>query len=321
MNQQKFRLAERFLFMILFAAMIAAFTSLSAKAAEKVSISEGTYYIKAINGNAKGQVLYWDEKTSDQNKCMMFESQGGKHADYEIWYITKNRNFDDYYGIYLYKTYTGNKDKNNRIEIDNITSKQYPYIRVKTDPHVFCGPFGNQDDAFEFMRESGTNNYSNLSIWSKVDKYRFNRHKVVKPFKADLIYINANKDKDTNNKLWELVPVNYERSLSKAALSVTAKKKGKVTVNWKKFIKKIKKSEVWKKAKYIQIQYSTDKTFSKKSVTKTKKFKKKKINKAKAKSILSKLKKKKKYYFRVRLIDSKGVCSNWSKTIKIKTKK
>ena len=321
MNQQKFRLAERFLFMILFAAMIAAFTSLSAKAAEKVSIPEGTYYIKAINGNAKGQVLYWDEKTSDQNKCMMFESQGGKHADYEIWYITKNRNFDDYYGIYLYKTYTGNKDKNNRIEIDNITSKQYPYIRVKTDPHVFCGPFGNQDDAFEFMRESGTNNYSNLSIWSKVDKYRFNRHKVVKPFKADLIYINANKDKDTNNKLWELVPVNYERSLSKAALSVTAKKKGKVTVNWKKFIKKIKKSEVWKKAKYIQIQYSTDKTFSKKSVTKTKKFKKKKINKAKAKSILSKLKKKKKYYFRVRLIDSKGVCSNWSKTIKIKTKK
>ena len=103
---------------------------------------------------------------------------------------------------------------------------------------------------------------------------------------------------------------------------ISAKAKGReIAVKWKKNTKKIKKSETWKKAKYIEVQYSTDKTFSKKSVTKTKKFKKKKINKAKAKSSLSKLKRKKKYYFRVRLIDSKGVFSNWSKTIKIKTRK
>ena len=321
MNKQQLRITKHFFFMILFAVVMTALTSLTAMAGEKVSIPEGTYYIKAVNGNAKGQVLYWNEKVSDQNICMMFEPCGGPNADNEVWFITKNRNFDDYYGIYLYRTYTGDKDRSNRIEIDNITIKQTTFMRIKTDPHVFCGPWGNQDDAFEFVRESGTNNYSNLSIWSREDQYRFNRHKEVKPFKADLIYINANKDNDTNNKLWELVPVNYVRNMSKTAPSVTARKNGKVTIKWKKFLKKIKKSSVWKKAKYIQVQYSTDKTFSTKSVTKTKTIKKKKINKAKVKSTLSKLKRRKKYYIRVRLIDSRGISSNWSKTVKVKTKK
>ena len=321
MNKQSFKITKCFFFTFLFAFIMTTFTSLPVMAGKRIEVKEGTYLIKAINGHAKGQVLYWDEKISDQNKCMEFETQGGKHAENEIWYITKNRNFDEYYGIYLYRTYTGNKDKSKRIEIDNITSKRGTFVNVKTDPHVFCGAYSNQDDAFRFILESGSNPNSNLTIWSREDQFKFNRHKEVKPFKADLIYINGNKDNDNNNKLWELVPINYEKRLNKASLSVTAQKKGKVAVKWQNFIKKIKKSETWKKAKYIEVQYSTDKTFSKKSVTKTKKFKKKKINKAKAKSTLSKLKKKKKYYFRVRLIDSKGVFSNWSKTIKIKTRK
>ena len=45
-----------------------------------------------------------------------------------------------------------------------------------------------------------------------------------------------------------------------------------------------------------------------------------KVNKAKAKTTLSKLKSNKTYYLRVRLIDGKGICSNWSKVIKCKTK-
>lgn len=318
MIKQKFKITECLFFSILFIFIMAIFTSMPAMAGKRVDIKEGTYLIKAVNGHAKGQVLYWDEKASDQNKCMEFETQGGKHAENEIWYITKNRNFDEYYGIYLYKTYTGNKDKSKRIEIDNITSKKGTFVNVKTDPHVFCGPYSNQDDAFRFILESGSNPYSNLTIWSRDNQFKFNRHKEVKPFKADLIYINGNKDNDNNNKLWELVPINYERRLSKAAPSVSAKNKGKISVKWKNFIQKIRKSETWEKAKYIEVQYSTDKTFSKKSVTKTKKIKKGTINKAKAKSKLSKLKRKKDYYIRVRLIDSKGVFSNWSKTVKAK---
>ena len=318
MRTQKNGIAKRLLLMSAAVLMMLALTGVSAMAAEKVSIKEGTYYIKAVNGNAKGKVLYWDEKASDQNTCMMFESSGGSHADYEVWYITTNRNFKDYYGIYLYKSYTGNKDKSKRIEIDSLTGRDQPYLLSTKGPHVFCGNFGNQDDAFEFYRESGNNDYTNLSIKSKVDQYRFNRHKDVKLFHHDLIYVNGNKDKDNNNKLWELVPVNYVKSMSRTAPALTAKKNGKISVNWDAFRKKIKSSKAWKTAEYIEIQYSTDKQFAKN--VKTKKIRKGSVNKAKAKSTLSKLKRKKTYYIRARLIDKNGVCSNWSKTVEVGTK-
>ena len=113
--------------------------------------------------------------------------------------------------------------------------------------------------------------------------------------------------------------MNYEKKMSKAALSATAQKNGKVTVRWDKFRNKIKNSKVWKNAKYIEIQCSTDQEFAEN--VKTKKIKKGSVNKAKAKSALSKLKRKKTYYIRARLIDAKGVCSNWSKAVKVKTKK
>ena len=288
--------------------------------AEKLAdIQEGTYYIKAVNGNAKGQVLYWNEKASDQNICMMFESCGGKNADNEVWFITKNRNFDDYYGIYLAKSYYGNKDKCNRIEIDNLTGRDQPYLRSTTGPHVFCGNFGNQDDAFRFFCQDSTSSYTNLIIESRDDQYRFFRHKEVKVFHSDLIYVKANTKHDTSDKLWELIPVNYVKNLSQAAPSMTAQKNGKVTIKWDKLRKKIKNSEIWKTAKYVEIQYSTDKEFQKN--VKTKKFKKGSVKKEKAKSTLSKLKRKKTYYIRARLIDAKGTGSNWSRTVKVKTKK
>ena len=168
------------------------------------------------------------------------------------------------------------------------------------------------------MRESGNDDYKNLSIWSRSDHYRLNRHKEVKIFHSDLIYVNANKDNDTNNKLWELVPVNYERKLSKNSLSVSAQKNGKVTVDWKSFRDRIKNSKVWKNAKYIEIQYSTDKDFMKNAKTKT--VEKGSVNKSKAKTALSKLDKNTTYYIRARLVDADGVASNWSKAVKITTK-
>ena len=143
MNTQRTGIIKRFSIMLIFAVIITAFTSISAQASQKVDIAEGTYYIKAVNGNAKGQVLYWNEKESDQNISMMFESCGGSHADNEVWYITKNRNFDDYYGIYLYKDYNGDKDRCKRIEIDNLTGRDQPYLTSTTGPHIFCGSFGN----------------------------------------------------------------------------------------------------------------------------------------------------------------------------------
>lgn len=54
---------------------------------------------------------------------------------------------------------------------------------------------------------------------------------------------------------------------------------------------------------------------------KTKKLRKGTVNKAKAKTILSKLAKNKKYYVRVRLINPAGVYSNWSKLSTKRTKK
>lgn len=116
-------------------------------------------------------------------------------------------------------------------------------------------------------------------LWRN-SKYRFFRHKDVKVFHPDLIYVKANTKHDTSDKLWELVPVNYVKSMSKTAPTLAAKKN-----------------------------------------VKTKKVKKGTVNKAKAKTTLSKLKKGKAYYIRARLIDSKGVGSNWSKTKKITTKK
>lgn len=329
MNTQKVLFTKHFLKIALITVMMTALACVSVTAEQLVDIQEGTYYIKAINGNANGQVLYWNEKASDQNISMMFESCGGSNADNEIWYITKNRNFDDYYGIYLYKDYNPNiqywKDKCKRIEIDNLTGSdmEYPsvfgYLTSTSGPHVFCGSFGNQDDAFRFYCQNSTSSYTNLIIESRDDKYRFFRHKDVKLFKSDLIYVKANTKHDTSDKLWELVPVNYVKGMSKAAPSVTAKKNGKVSINCKKLRDKIKSSEAWKNAEYVEIQYSTNKDFLKNA--KTKRIKKGTFNKAKAKSTLSKLNKKKAYYIRARLIDKNGVSSNWSKTVKVKTKK
>lgn len=319
MEAKKLTTVKRFIIVVVAAVMMTAFLNVSAKAEQLVDIEEGTYYIKAANGNANGQVLYWNEKASDQNISMMFESCGGKNADYEIWYITKNRNFDDYYGIYLAKDYTGDKDRSKRIEIDNLTGRDQPSLTSTTGPHVFCGAFGNQDDAFKFYCQNSTPSYTSLIIESRDDKYRFFRHKDVKLFKSDIIYVKANTKHDTSDKLWELVPVNFVRGMSKAAPTVTTQKAGTASINWDKLRKKVKGTKAWKNAKYIEIQYSTDKDFLKN--VKTKKIKKGSVNKAKAKSKLSKLKRKKTYYVRARLIDKKGVGSNWSKSVKIKAKK
>ena len=68
------RKARRLLFLALSVLLLTCFSCVSALAATRVNIEEGTYYIKAINGNAKGKVLYWDENASDKNNSMMIDS-------------------------------------------------------------------------------------------------------------------------------------------------------------------------------------------------------------------------------------------------------
>ena len=318
MNREESGMIRRILTMIFVTVIMTVFTGVSAMAEQQVDIPEGTYYIKASNGNAKGQVLYWDEKAEDQNTCMMFESCGGAHADNEVWFITKNRSSDDYYGIYLARSYYGDKDKCKRIEIDNVTGRDQPALMSTTGPHVFCGSYSNQDDAFRFFCQSGSNPCANLIIESRDDQYRFFRHKEVKPFRADLIYVKANTKHDTSDKLWELVPVNYDIKLNRTAPSAAVQRSGKVTVSWDQFRNKLMTSTVWKNAKFIEIQYSTDKEFLEN--VKTKKIAKSSVNKAKAKSALSGFRRHRVYYIRVRLIDAEGICSNWSRTIMTRTK-
>ena len=102
-------------------------------------------------------------------------------------------------------------------------------------------------------------------------------------------------------------------TISKKPSSVKAKvKKNKVTVSWKKIKKNKSGKKLLKKIKSIQVQYSTDKTF-------TKNVRTKKVGRKKTKAKL-KLRKNTTYYIRVRYAGKSGF-SKWSKVKKIKTKK
>lgn len=94
---------------------------------------------------------------------------------------------------------------------------------------------------------------------------------------------------------------------------ITAKSGRKVSIDWKSFRKKLK--DVLKKTKYIEVQYSTNSRLKGANIIIVRK------SKLKNKTVIKKLKAKKKYYFRVRLRDGFHPLTNWSKIIKIKTKK
>ena len=106
--------------------------------------------------------------------------------------------------------------------------------------------------------------------------------------------------------------------MSSTSLAVSADKKGELKVKWDKFRSRVKSSDAWKNAKYIEIQCSTDKDFMKE--VKSKKILKGAVNKKEARTRLSKLKRDKTWYVRARLVDKKGVGSNWTKAVKIKAK-
>jgi hypothetical protein len=293
--KMKKRIAARVCQLVFLLAMITGLSVTAYAARQQVTPAYGYYKIVATNGHGNGQELYYDSKAS--KKDLKWKDDG------TIWYISQGpyngschiRLADDpSYYIDINETYVGNDQK---VKV------------VKDDGRNVM------NNVIYFFMESGSSIYENLTIsiydWAgfRYD-YKLNRHRSV-----GYDYVNLRSDSDTNNKLWKLVPVNYTKSMNKAAPVLTASSGGNASVNWNGFRNKIKNSEVWKKAKFIEIQYSTDKYFAKN--VKSKKIRKGTVNKKNAKTALSKLKKNKAYYFRARLIDSKGVYSNWSKTVKI----
>lgn len=174
------------------------------------------------------------------------------------------------------------------------------------------------------FKEEGSKDYSKVTIrfatkWDSVHNRPYYALKMRRVLSAGNDYVQVQKFTGTNSALWSLVPVNYSKSLGKTSLAASANKSGEISIDWDKLRNKVKDLKIWKDAKYVEVQCSTDKDFEKNVITK--KVEKSKVTKKNAKTALKKLKKNTKYYIRVRLWDAKGVYSNWSKVATIKTKK
>ena len=136
-------------------------------------------------------------------------------------------------------------------------------------------------------------------------------HTVVNDPASDPTFASTGRTKGTHCSVCHTVLTKQKviPKITAVPSSVKTKvKKNKVTVSWMKITDKL----LLKKTKSIQIQYSTNKKFKKKVVTKS-------AGKDKTKITL-KLKKKKTYYIRVRYKGTKGN-SKWSAVKKVKTKK
>ena len=149
------------------------------------------------------------------------------------------------------------------------------------------------------------------TILKKQNTIKAKGHKVVKDKAVDPTFASTGLTEGTHCSVCKMV-LKAQKKVPKLTTVPTSVKaavnKNKVTVSWKKVTDK----KLLKQIKSIQVQYSTDKNFKKKAVTKT-------VDKKKAKITLS-LKKKTTYYIRVRFKGVKGN-SKWSGTKKVKTKK
>ena len=117
-----------------------------------------------------------------------------------------------------------------------------------------------------------------------------------------------------NFKVAELINISRKPSSVKAKAAA----KGKVTLTWKKFKKTKKTKALWKRIKYVQVQYSTNKSFA---VTDGAPRTTATLPKKATKFVVKKLKPNTYYYFRVRYWDGKNGYSAWSAVKKVRTKK
>ena len=284
------------LFFVLAMAAVIGFSS-KAEAREFVSPSCGYYKIVATNGNGNGQELYYDKDARD--KDLKWKNEG------TIWLVSEGPYSNSYCIRWAENPYF-------YINVDDV--KNNATVKMSYND----GPYATHHVIY-FCKTDGGDTYNNVRIviyneYGFDYSYQLNRHKSI-----GYDYVNLRDDADYNNKLWKLVPVNYSKSFSKSELVSKVNKKNKLFVKWDKLRNKYKDTDIWKNAEKIEIQYSTDKEFEKK--VKKKIIKKGTVDKKKAISKLSKLKIKKTWYIRARLIDADGVYTNWSKVKKIKPNK
>lgn len=264
-------------------------------------IDEGYYKIVAANGRGEGQELYWDQNASW--KDLKWKKEG------DIWIIGWNRPIESA----AHKGYILNIEKlrggvavkcthRDDIEISTLNPNRGLYLNVG------------------IFKEEGSKDYSKVTIrfatkWDSKHNRPYYALKMHRVLSAGNDYVQVQKFTGTSSALWSLVPVNYNKSFGKISLAASAKKSGEITVDWDKFRDKVKDLKVWKEAKYVEVQCSTDKYFEKN--VRTKKVERGKVTKKNAKMALKNLKKNTKYYIRARLWDAKGVYSNWSKVIAV----
>ena len=148
-----------------------------------------------------------------------------------------------------------------------------------------------------------------------VHTHTWDAGKITKAATATATGIRTYTCKICGKQKTEIIPATEKITISKKpSIKKPSATKNKITVNWKHFTHTSKKArKKWKKIKKVQVQCATDKDF--KNIVKTAT-----VSKSKTEKEIKGLKKKTKYYVRVRYFDGTGY-SAWSKVKKITTKK
>jgi hypothetical protein len=267
---------------------------------EIVSPEPGYYKIKASSGVGAGKYMYFDKDASW--KYVKWNKDG------DIFYIQNNTLIGFYNGYNICLTDGSNRRLSTLLWNDH-TSTGYS---------LYFDGLNQQYKSVYFSMVKGSDPYKNLLIGFDTNDWNDVYMKRIRKLTAnDFVELQYDLD-DTDDMLWDLEKVNYFVGFENFKIPVSSEKKKELTIKWNKFRNKVKNSEIWKNAEYIEIQCSTDENF-KKNVT-TKRVKKGSVNRVNAKTALMGLKQKTTYYIRVCVQDKKGVYSNWSKTVKVKTK-
>lgn len=317
-SSKKTSLTNPFLFAFLFTCVLC-FTMIFTTAVyadRNLYPEDGYYKIVATEGNGKNKALYYDTKAT--SRFLKWKNQD----DATVWKITR-------------------EEVEWRIYTSGIRSTSGYKISLADQPsyHIACKSLNTDEDMnlyvtddkggscpFQWMLffddETGSSDDFYINVLDvQSDGYNDRIRTFVRDRALGYDYVKIVKNSHLYSKLWKLVKVNYNKSMSKTAPSCLIGKNGILTLNWKTFLNKMKNSNVWKNADYLEIQCAADPDFSKNLKTKkisTKTLKIESLGEKNLKTRLLYLKKGKTYYIRVRLIDNKGVYSNWSKVIKTK---
>lgn len=267
-----------------------------------VSPEVGYYKIRAASGVGAGEYLYYD-KNADW-KYLKWNKDG------DIFIIQNNTliGFINGYNICLLH------------EPDQRLSTLLWMDHTSTGYSLYFDGLNQQYKSVYFSMVKGSDPYKNLLIGFDTNDWNDCYMKRIRKLMANDFVELQNDLSDTDDMLWDLEKINYWVGFEKIGPSISSKNKREVAIKWDKFRKKVKNSPLWKNAEYIEIQCSTDPSFPYGDKTKTKRIKKGTMNRVKAKTTLRGLKNKTTYYVRVCIQDKKGVYSNWSKTVKVKTK-